>query len=469
MEMPVQVTLDDPGLQGSQSIQIQLDMPSGSGGYVPSTRAIFSNGSTVEDLQLSNGVPDEIYVIPTSPSVQVDDIVLQAFVEGGSAPASPPVSTPGAPSGLAPAPPAQPVGTGKMDGIELSMGSGTTAGQQTGVIYGSSTPASMVKSGLYRIPPRRDTGYWVKKNGAMGADKKIYVRVLNNSDNNGRAELWTTDLQCQLFDVIPVTGDDFSNNVYTNWVRGKVDNAGVYQTKPGNAGNLKMAIFNKEAETDPAKAGVITAGFSVAAIPNWVRAEKPEVVAYFSQPGQARGMEMRLWGTKTVLAIASDSGDEKDLDQVKVSEVIPKAANVGTGLFRGQTGEQPIVWLPAIPPANQEITDYNGYHIGPFPAGAVTKAQLVAEVQKRFDDRGNGSLTNDQYFIFADARTGMPTNADGKDAGIVKNSGFRLKIENEKTAGGQYNIYVTRTPNANNGADKGTVADDTKKTSEVKN
>jgi Bacterial Ig domain len=458
MDMPVRVTLHEPGLQGPQEIRIDVVEPDGSGGYVPSTRATI-NGSTQTYLSLSDGTSQEVYVVPTDVSQQVDDIVLLAYFVGGPGPG--PGPAPGLGGGDEPV-----VGTGKMDGIDLSMGSGPTPGERTGKIYNVWTPDAMVAKGMYRIPPRKDTPYWVKKRGAMGADKKIFVRLLNQSNDNGWAQLWnSSDSKYYGVPPIPIKGAEFKDDVYKNWIRGWVDADGtVYQTKPGKAGNLKMAVFNKEAETDPAKAGVITAGFSVAAIPIEVQAQRPTLAQDLNMPGQPAGIERRLWGATYVLKLVSDSGEVKDLDEVKVSEVIPRAAAAGTGIYAGETGEQPIIWLPA----NKEgaLTDYNGRHVQ-VPAGKTTKKQRVDFLQGRIDKAGNGGITVDQYVIFADARTGVPANADGKDAMLVYYSGFSIKQVAEKKDG-KYYIKVTRTANANNGAAKGTNADSTEQAAEIK-
>jgi hypothetical protein len=89
-------------------------------------------------------------------------------------------------------------------------------------------------------------------------------------------------------------------------------------------------------------------------------------------------------------------------------------------------------------------------------------------VQGRFNARGNGGITVVQHLIFSDARTGVPANKDGAGAMIILYSGFQIDEKNEKTADGKYLIKVTRTALANNGAEKGLVADATEQKAEVK-
>jgi hypothetical protein len=78
--VPVTVTLQAPGTSGDQNIQLRLSDPSATGEYVPSSRAVFvSSSGTTLDLTLADGQSTTVYVRPTAPSDDPEDIVVQAY------------------------------------------------------------------------------------------------------------------------------------------------------------------------------------------------------------------------------------------------------------------------------------------------------------------------------------------------------------------------------------------------------
>ncbi len=210
----VRVTLESPGLSGSQSVTIDLLKPVAGGPDTATDRGVIvldpsdaaSLGSTETTLQLTSGQSTEIWIIPTNVSQSADDLHLAAYFAANN------------------------VGWGKLGAIDVSLGSGAlnaTGGfvyhygpggapaDGGGAIYADSTPQSMVNNSQFRIAPRTWTLVWVAERGDM-SDKRIYLKVFNKNDNNGRVEIsrnlfqrldnWGND------NVLVLKGSDFTHN-----------------------------------------------------------------------------------------------------------------------------------------------------------------------------------------------------------------------------------------------------------------
>jgi hypothetical protein len=217
---------------------------------------------------------------------------------------------------------------------------------------------------------------------------------------------------------------------------------GVTQTAPGSAGLIGLVagtpLFG--AKFNAFKS---SSQFSVASIPITVKAEQPQLAEGKRIP---TGPNRYLWGAIYKMTVVSDSGNLADLDQVKMSEVMVHEKNP-TGIYKNDK-EPGIAWWPPT----KAPSDANGRHLDAPPGTPM--ATLVQVLQNRIDTAGNGHMIAEQHFIFSDARTGVPANADGKGAMIVKYSGFEIKQLAEKDDG-KYFIKVTRTAKANNGAEAG--------------
>jgi hypothetical protein len=390
-------------------------------------------------LLLANGGSATVQLTPEEESTSFDDDLLVAFVDGKEG------------------------GDGKGTNAKVTIAGETIDGH----VKNADTPKGMAD----RIPPRKYTQVAVTVTPTLKDAKVVVFNILNGSQANGEAS----------FELVS------GKRVDAGYVQQSqnIEIVGTTQTAPlvkdgkpgGNAGNLRLVAYpgtQKEYQidtVDKTKQLAISAGFSVAAIPITIKANKPEVAEgkVMSQPGAPN--VTRLWGAIYPLEVISDSGVLDDLNEVQISEVIVPDGKE-TGLYKKYPPGAPIKWDNWT--TGDEI-DKNGILItGPQGTTlAVMALSLSTDITLQTDDKGKpiiGQSIVDQYFIFSDARTGVPANADGKGAMIVKFSGFKLKSIAERVGGKDFKdfIKVTRTAEGNHGAEAGENASSAEQKAQVK-
>jgi hypothetical protein len=414
--LDVQVTLYDPGAQGPQSVS--LSIPSG----------LSSLSSSL--LQLSDGQTASVTLTPLQMSQQDDDVVLVAFVGG------------------------QQAGQGKA----VNMGSLTIATSQNNKIRNADTPTGMAD----RIPNRVNTPYTLTLVGPA-TGKTFVVQVLGASFDNGRAYVWDKTGRQHVVSLTNLTSANFTkvgnNSVFSSWIAGTLQTTA---SKPGlgtYAGKLSLVVYRSgDEKTGRAPLAKTDNGFSIADIPVTISFAKPELAEGKKIP---LAPNRYLWGAIYPFTVISDSDPQNqhpsDLWGVMFSEVIV-LVGAGTGIYQNDRA-QPVVWGKADRTGLPPLSDGNGRHVDAPPGTSV--AAMARYLRGRIDTAGNGQLLSDQYFIFADPRTGTPMNADGSGAMVIQNSGFRLLQQAQKEAGNMYYVYATRTARANHGAQAGVNADAT--------
>lgn len=412
LDRPIEVraTLIPPaGQSGSASTEVLLKImtPGESGGLSPSTRALVglsSGGGGYEaTVLMTPNTPLQFYVTPRQVSDSANDIVIGAYVNEQGPPPPPP------PGGTPPPPPAQPagkrkVGQGELDGVKLRIGTGGNTGSwRSGRVYSDSTPQIMIDLQNDRIAPRNWTPFWVIKDGVMGPNKQLFTRVFRREADplqSGLAAVMDLSGKNNQTPALELREEHFirradpydpDNQVgVAKWfLRGYVEQNTTVQTAPGFADSLTLGITRVALEPDPAKAGVRSQGFSVAAIPEYDSSAFTSLITV----GANRGINVRH-------EHRSDSGVLDDLNRVDGAEVVQTVE--ATGVFVG-VQSNPSSYLPMNVPANDQ-------HTSP----AVFLAQ-------------QGTRVVHQITVFRDARTG---------AGEVpmKRSGF---IVNRRTGNGQ--------------------------------
>ena len=141
-----------------------------------------------------------------------------------------------------------------------------------------------------------------------------------------------------------------------------------------------------------------------------------------------------------------------------ISEVVVNTKQTG---FYKDDPTQPIIWGPATGPH----ADINGQFISEAPDTPAERADAAKKLMAKIDEKGNGVLEAEQYFIFYDKRT--ETSQDPGQALRIKSSGFSLKQVAEKSDNNKYFIRVTRTALSNHGVDAASNADSTEQVAEV--
>lgn len=468
--MAARITLLAPSLSGPQSITLKAQNPDGT----TSSRAVIVTDPTqtasqgVTELTLNNvtiGVPSAVWLIATQSSAASDDIVLAAFMG------------------------ADKMGEQKEVAVTVTLGSGGTKDPTTGAIptvankiYNMvTTPQAMVDANKYRIPPRTWSLIYLSVDVAQNVlqGKTFYVKVLNQSADNGKVEFANGNYPAnkQTFSELKVSGTSSENdenkwfgNFLFAWVRGTVTNNTADQTNPGvnnvNVGKLVMIVANKQADLTPANKGAESLGFSVSAIITKVEMKKnPTVYGEFERVkfsnGQYKGQTgyKYHWGQKFDVMYHSDSMVWNDLNMVKVTEMIVPIALEGYWNGRpGETSEYETAfrsdWAFQYTSADYHTVDY-GYSdakmmmIDKVGKGDPVKFRPEALKDAISEINISGVYQVDQYFKFYDMRTGMTAQA----AVEVAESGFTIRLA--KSNG---KFFVTKRASANNQVLAGTIS-----------
>jgi hypothetical protein len=196
-----------------------------------------------------------------------------------------------------------------------------------------------------------------------------------------------------------------------------------------------------------------TAAFSVAAVPSQIRFNSMSVnngTAVTTGPGKYDV----LIGLRYGLEIVSDSGKLDDLDKIQVSEKIVDPQK--NGLLKDWPDPQVGSWFNPTDPQNRP--DADRLPIVKLGESATDGQTAITQVRDRTIDALNaasqanpntttGTITNNQYFAFADARTGVTTTAPAK----IIQSGFKHTMTVTKKGDNEYEFKVTKTAAANNG------------------
>jgi hypothetical protein len=219
--------------------------------------------------------------------------------------------------------------------------------------------------------------------------------------------------------------------------------------QPGvNAGKLELGVWLKADETDDTKALAKSAGFSVAAIPDEIQMHNLHAIPDDSE-NRFKIIDMKTvyrygFGAVYDVTYKSDSTVQGDLDAVMIQEkIVPVDA---TGQMTKGTS---TVTGKAQKGTKTDTQDVTGRRYNYDTKGKqVTRDVIKAVIASLLIDKKEGSTTDNQYFIFSDARTGA---TDVK----VPKSGFKIVMEFKKDTDGKWKFFVTKTPLANNGVQAG--------------
>lgn len=265
---------------------------------------------------------------------------------------------------------------------------------------------------------------------------KLTLAILNNTNNNGWAQVYDSTNKMYAYSLDLTAVNFNANGDYFGWVRGASFKEGgkvvVYQTMPSSAGQLQLAATVGELQTK-------SKGFSVAAIP--VKVTMGNVVSAndniipIVQPSAKDTLAWYIWGGLYPMTFGSDSDVPGDLNEVQISESVKPVVRKGyykdqmltTSGFQVQDGTNPQY-------------DVNGEGGKPEAKKDTNRADELKDLLKDVaaSDGQSGDLEAEQYFVFADLRTGMKPNY--KDAAVIPSSGFYLKYHVDLTA-----ITVART------------------------
>jgi len=343
------------------------------------------------------------------------------------------------------------------------------------LIYGKHTPQAMVDAGRYRIPPRVGTRLWVKLSVALGAGKELLLAHTNDSADNGRVQLAynaVPGLHPKFYDLKALTilpGDLNAANTGTFFVRGREVYRAVFQTKVGHAKELKLGVFSRiDDNGNFADQKVLSAGFSVAAIPIKVEMSQPEAVSgkrWSLEKINGKDVYYFHFGIRYKINYVSDSGDSHiaDLDKVKISEKIPLKAGSEYGRYKKtKVPFVPSGFRPATEIIKEPKYDYHTIERGVEKQlvegndkNPVTHRKKAAEeLQKTIDTGGTSGYTRLQFFVFVDERSGA---TDESKPALVASSGFSIEHKEGKDVNGKYYFSVRKTALANNGVGAGII------------
>ncbi len=425
--IPVLVTFHASTGAIPQPLQLRLSDPSPSGAYIPSSRAVFpSTSGTTMDITLADGQSTTIYVRATSSSLNPADILVQAYF-------FPPLFQGNPPK----------VGEKPMDAILTPLVGSYYGNEELNhyITATTTTPLQMSRK-QYRIPPRRDTPFWVKI-GKVAPERVINVYLIGNSVANGKAEIKAAgNVPWAGVTTLALKGNQFGGpgGKWHGPIRGIVDGGQVFQTQPGNAGRLGLGVSVGAVPATPSSQ--LFQGFSVASNPISVTisgAEKQQV----ADTGLGGAAEYDFaWGAKHTVAVASDSGQTADLDMVYVSRL--RFVRSTSGYFAG-------IGPRSMPPILAK--DHSAVLSATFeriPKAGNTEAQAKVLATQRFKQRVDnannaGVLDSDGYYIFNDNRTnpaGNPADQYGMLFwDLLPKSGFKVKMTVSK-AGTVYKVKI---------------------------
>lgn len=409
---------------------------------IPSGKSALNESS----FQLANGGSTTLQLTPELESQSFDDVLLVSYVDS------------------------QEAGDGKGTNVEVKI----AGSQKNGKIRADDTPAAMKN----RVPPMnskaKDPSPFTEVTFTITPtlkDAKVVVFQVNgNSMTDGTAYLLNAEKQtvenvkAQKSGVLDVIGKVQTAPSMTD---GKPDGKG------GNAGKLLIAAYpgtkNKDGSTswETTKVLAQSAGFSVAAIPIKVIAQKPVVWHPFTdeyQKDPATGLPSWAvyWGPVYPLTFVSDSGNNDDLNAVYTGETL-KLQNEPTGFYANYTVPKDLNYTGIT--ADKQGADNNMYgkKVQKNTEAEAIKA-TVEIIQGEINKTPSGTLILDQTEVFADARTGTgtPLRADQQGGLPILASGFQLVEIMQKTKAGKYTYHVSRTAQAVGDVKAGEVAEGVK-------
>ncbi len=391
---------DDVAILGAPAIPMIVTLENAGPGLHSVNLSVPTGQVSIDelDLEMEDGGSATVWLTPVEVSEEDDDVEIMTLADGKAA------------------------GEGKMAVVAVTLPK----------IRNADTPTKMKD----RIPPRVTTTLAVAISPDVWATgKKFTFTVQNQSAVNGTATIGSVRVNLPLAPPILV-----------------MQLTGGTQTSPENAGQLTVRVQVGDNAAD-SKA---SSGFSVAAIPIQINMPRPLVSGGVNaQHGgyNPRNQTMTFFfGALYDFSdgVVSDSGVQADLDKVQINEVLVKTTvNAGetnpSGLFAGQKFG-PQGWGPAVAAAGGALIDTNGWNqngsLPPPPTLAALRENAAEAVQTVLANniaRGVQSINYlQQYFIFADARTGLAPNNDNP---AIKNSGFTLY-----EAATKINYYVPGSP-----------------------
>jgi hypothetical protein len=437
---PIDIYLDAPGLTGPQLIEL----------LVPSGKSAFAQ----TQISLEHGESIEVLLTPLLVSSLIDDILLEAYASNTNGPGGNPPQQPNQ---------NQKLGDAKETNIKGITFTTVEGDEFKNHIRGASSPAAMAD----RIAPRVDTQIKITVDGPQlntdTANRYFYLTVMGENDANGKVKL-TASGGYQNHRFVYVNFTSFGNdNTYIAKARGDVDNVNaaneiVWQTKPGNAGNLKLNL-SLGATWASSKTLKESFGFSVSAIPVAVKfTSVQQLIADRIEEKDAKGKVEKIiyaFGVSYKGHFLSDSEISKDLDQVQVSELIYTKDKDKTGglegapdkvgqFFAGNLAVTDLVASAISLTPDQErkifdavtkgLSDEDANKFGP----RLVRQFILTEFKKQFMKFPSSTSKSSQLFVFADQRVGMKL----ADALPILNSGFILQKEIIKDT----SMSVERTP-----------------------
>jgi hypothetical protein len=394
----------------TDSIPMQVTLENASAGLHTITLSIPSGKSSVNlsSFQLANGGSESLTLTPQEESTSFDDVLLVAYVDSLEA------------------------GDGKGTNDKV-----TIAGAQNGGrIRNEDTPPKMTQD---RIPPRVATPVSVEVGPSLvGGDKTILYKITGASNVNGTAGFGDTD----------ETTFGASGSLL---LEGGKQTAPTADGKGGNAGNLHLVAYVYDKQTMKISDQLAkSAGFSVAAIPIEVVAQKPtnwhpQTLINNPMPGVVNWLVR--WGPVYPLTFVSDSGNVRDLDAVNLGETLAIQGKP-TGYYEaiGYKVPDKLGFSPITADRGGIDRQQLSPSVNANTEAAAIKASAEA-IQKQLDKTPTGTLILSQTFVFADARIGTGTPLDPNQKGVVPilASGFQLEETIKKTNQGKYIYEVSRT------------------------
>jgi hypothetical protein len=279
-------------------------------------------------------------------------------------------------------------------------------------IYNSDTPLAMLNKGAYRIPPTALTDVVVNISPTL-SDQVVTVAVEGQSVAHGTVSIngagvnTSADVQ---YGPVTLSGVQQTRPTFSlaHNSKGSVDNV-IEATVPNpNAHQLHLVI--RVGGTNKGHDTIRSRGFGVAAIPlNMTETIESSNFHLFKDGDEFIGLVVNMsW--------ESDSGNQNDLGQVALDEVVQDGP--ATGIFAG-TGKSDIgTYFLATGGATD--THYYSVH------SLVTKSRLVT----------SGSLVVFQTHVFADFRMGVVnipmTNSGFQIVRLVHQVGNQLWLKTSK-------------------------------------
>jgi hypothetical protein len=413
---------DDVGIVNpSLTIPLTITLGNASAGLHHVQILIPSGYSEVDqpDLEMENGATTTIWLTPLQESVLPDDVEIQAKVDGFLA------------------------ADEKMTNVTVGV---------DGQIKNKDTPAGMAD----RIPPKVATPFDYSLNKDLGPGETLWLVIQGDAhgDNNNPKPNPNAG-------EVSFTGGARAIGALTKKGEYSDGIVGIVQTKPGDAGEIKLVI-----QYSPDKPIKMSAGFSVAAIPVIVKMSNAKGTAGYDEFDGKDPKEYRMSiGASYDVTYMSDSLSIRDLGEVQIAEKVIPDLKKATGAWKtwldGLKGSD---FRSATEPAPADI---HGPHLDVpkvlksgtlvLPPRAVVGLWFYvrADIRGTKPNQGPGQGDVAQYFVFTDNRTG---STDKKKPLIVAESGFSIHLVAEHNED-VYAILVSKKPAPQGGAAPGEMAE----------